>query len=67
MKTIAEQVVESMNNQAIDVLYNRLELIEESYSSCSMLYDEYSFLKHNILIDIQSIMDLYLCPIDLYI
>lgn len=67
MATIAEQIVQSMNNQAIDVLYTKLDLLEEQYSTCNIPYIEYSFIKHDILMDIQSILDLYSCPTDLYI
>lgn len=65
MSTIAEQIRTSMNNQAIDVLYNKLELLEEQYESGNLSYMDYSFSKDDILCDIHSILSEYLCPIDL--
>ena len=66
MKTIAEQVVASMNNQAIDVLYNRLELLEDDFINGLISYIDYSFSKDDIVNDIHCILSEYLCPIDLY-
>jgi len=67
MKTIAEQVVASMNNQAIDVLYNRLELLEDDFINGLISYMDYSSSKDDIVNDIHCILSEYLCPIDLYI
>jgi hypothetical protein len=67
MEAIAKQIVIAMNNQAIDVLYTKLDLLEEQYSTCNIPYIEYSFIKHDILMDIESILSLYLCPTDLSI
>lgn len=67
MSTIAEQIKTSMNNQAIDNLYNKLEVIEEQYESGDLSYMDYSSSKDDIVNDIHSILSVYLCPIDLYI
>ena len=65
MTTIAEQVINITNSFAIDLLYNKLELLEEQFNNSLISYTDYSSSKNDILCDIHSILSTYLCPIDL--
>lgn len=65
MTTIAEQVINITNSFAIDLLYNKLELLEEQFNNSLISYIDYSSSKDDILCDIHSILSIYLCPIDL--
>jgi hypothetical protein len=65
MTTIAEQVINITNSFAIDLLYNKLELLEEQFNNSLISYIDYSSSKNDILCDIHSILSIYLCPIDL--
>lgn len=67
MTTIAKQVIDNTNSFALDLLYNKLELLEEQFNNSVISYIEYSSSKDNVLCDIHSILSEYLCPIDLYI
>lgn len=67
MKTIAEQVTDNTNSFAIELLYNKLEVLQQQFDDCIISYIDYSFSKNDILSDIHSILSEYLCPIDLYI
>ena len=65
MATIAEQVINNTNSFAIDLLYTKLELLEEQFNNSLISYIDYSSSKNDILCDIHSILSIYLCPIDL--
>ena len=65
MKTIAEQVTNITNSFAIDLLYNKLELLEQQFNNSLISYIDYSSSKDDVLCDIHSILSNYLCPIDL--
>jgi hypothetical protein len=65
MATIAEQVINITNSFAIDLLYTKLELLEEQFNNSLISYIDYSSSKDDILCDIHSILSIYLCPIDL--
>jgi len=65
MTTIAEQVINNTNSFAIDLLYTKLELLEEQFNNSLISYIDYSSSKDDILCDIHSILSIYLCPIDL--
>jgi len=67
MTTIAEQVRNITNSFAIELLYNKLELLEEQFNNSLISYIDYSSSKDDILNDVHSILSEYLCPIDLYI
>jgi len=65
MATIAEQVINNNNSFAIDLLYNKLEVLEQQFDNCIISYMDYSSSKDDILYDIHSILSEYLCPIDI--
>jgi hypothetical protein len=65
MTTIAEQVINITNSFAIELLYNKLEVLEEQFDDSIISYMDYSSSKDDILNDIHSILSTYLCPIDL--
>jgi hypothetical protein len=65
MTTIAEQITNITNNIVIELLYNKLELLEEQFNNSLISYMDYSSSKEEILCDIHSILSIYLCPIDL--
>jgi hypothetical protein len=65
MTTIAEQITNITNNIVIELLYNKLELLEEQFNNSLISYMDYSSSKEEILCDIHSILSNYLCPIDL--
>lgn len=65
MTTIAEQVTNITNSFAIDLLYNKLELLEQQFNNSLISYIDYSSSKDDVLCDIHSILSNYLCPIDL--
>ena len=67
MNTIAEQVINNTNSFAIELLYNKLEVLEQQFDDSIISYMDYSSSKDDILNDIHSILSEYLCPIDLYI
>lgn len=67
MTTIAEQVKNITNSFAIDLLYTKLETLEQQFNNGLISYIEYSSSKDDVLCDIHSILSVYLCPIDLYI
>lgn len=67
MNTIAEQVINNTNSFAIELLYNKLEVLEEQFNNSLISYMDYSSSKDDILNDIHSILSQYLCPIDLCI
>ena len=67
MKTIAQQVIDNTNSFAIELLYNKLEVLQQQFDDCIISYIDYSSSKDDILYDIHSILSEYLCPIDLYI
>ena len=67
MTTIAEQITNNTNSFALDLLYNKLEVIQQQFDDCLISYIDYSSSKDDILCDIHSILSEYLCPIDLYI
>lgn len=67
MNTIAEQVINNTNSFAIELLYNKLEVLEQQFDDSIISYIDYSSSKDDILNDIHSILSQYLCPIDLYI
>lgn len=67
MATIAEQLHNNNNSFAIDLLYNKLEVLEQQFNDCIISYIDYSSSKEDIVNDIHSILSEYLCPIDLYI
>ena len=67
MTTIAEQVINNTNSFAIELLYNKLEVLEQQFDDSIISYMDYSSSKDDILNDIHSILSEYLCPIDLYI
>lgn len=67
MNTIAQQVIDNTNSFAIELLYNKLEVLEEQFNNSLISYIDYSSSKDDILYDIHSILSEYLCPIDLYI
>ena len=65
MSAIAEQITNITNNIVIELLYNKLELLEEQFNNSLISYMDYSSSKEEILCDIHSILSIYLCPIDL--
>jgi hypothetical protein len=67
MKPIAEQIVQSMNNQAIDVLYNKLEVIEDNFINGLISYMDYSSSKDDIINDIHSILSVWLCDVTKFV
>lgn len=55
MKPIQQQIMALIYTQSIDLLYKKLELLEEQYSNNEILYPEYHFNKMDILMDIECI------------
>lgn len=67
MMTIAQQITNNNNSFALELLYNKLEVLEQQFDDCIISYMDYSSSKDDIVNDIHSILSEYLCPIDLYI
>lgn len=65
MNTIAEIIKAHLYINAIDILYTKLDLLEEQFNNSLISYIEYSSSKDAILYDIHCILSQYLCPIDL--
>jgi len=55
MKSIKQQIMAIIYIQSIELLYEKLELLEEQYSNNEILYPEYYFNKMDILMDIECI------------
>ena len=55
MKPIKEQIMALIYIRSIELLYTKLELLEEQYSNNEILYPEYHFNKIDILMDIECI------------
>ena len=55
MKPIKEQIMALIYIRSIELLYTKLELLEEQYSNNEILYPEYHFNKMDILMDIECI------------
>ena len=55
MKPIQQQIMALIYIRSIELLYKKLELLEEQYSNNEILYPEYHFNKMDILMDIESI------------
>ena len=65
MKEIAEQIRNSNNSFALELLYNKLEQLESKFNDSLISYIDYSFSKDDVVNDINGILSLYSCPIDL--
>lgn len=52
---IREQIMALIYIRLIELLYAKLELLEEQYSNNEILYPEYHFNKMDILMDIECI------------
>ena len=55
MKPIQQQIMALIYIRSIELLYTKLELLEEQYSNNEILYPEYHFNKIDILMDIECI------------
>ena len=55
MKPIQQQIMALIYIRSIELLYTKLELLEEQYSNNEILYPEYHFNKMDILMDIECI------------
>ena len=55
MKPIQQQIMALIYIRSIELLYIKLELLEEQYSNNEILYPEYHFNKMDILMDIENI------------
>ena len=55
MKPIQQQIMALIYIRSIELLYKKLELLEEQYSNNEILYPEYHFNKMDILMDIECI------------
>lgn len=55
MKPIQQQIMALIYIRSIELLYTKLELLEEQYSNNEILYPEYYFNKMDILMDIECI------------
>jgi hypothetical protein len=55
MKPIQQKIMALIHIRAIELLYRKLELIEEQYSNNEILYPEYHFNKMDVLMDIECI------------
>lgn len=55
MKPIQQQIMALIYIRSIELLYIKLELLEEQYSNNEILYPEYYFNKMDILMDIECI------------
>ena len=55
MKPIQQQIMALIYIRSIELLYIKLELLEEQYSNNEILYPEYHFNKIDILMDIECI------------
>lgn len=57
----------SMDNQAIDNLFNKLELLEQQYETDDLSYKDYSSSKDDVINDLHSILSKYSCPDEFYL
>jgi hypothetical protein len=55
MNTIAEIIKAHLYINALDVLYDKLELLEEQFNNGLISYIEYSSSKEDIIIDIDAL------------
>jgi hypothetical protein len=55
MTPIKQQIMALIHIRTIELLYEKLELLEEQYSNNEILYPEYYFNKMDILMDIECI------------
>jgi hypothetical protein len=55
MKPIKQIIMANLHIHVLDLLYRKLELIEEQYSNNEILYPEYYFNKMDVLMDIECI------------
>ena len=55
MKPIKQIIMANVHIHVLDLLYRKLELIEEQYSNNEILYPEYHFNKMDVLMDIECI------------
>lgn len=57
----------SMDNQAIDNLFNKLELLEQQYETDDLSYKDYSSSKDDVINDLHCILSKYSCPDEFYL